>query len=148
MTRGFTLIETLVYIALFSFIMGSTILCVYGIAQSGDQFGGMNESISEGEFVTSKLNWALTSARTIEAPLSGYGTTLSLTLHDGTRVDLRLRDGAIEMSVGGASYLPLTTENVHVEHLGFMLLAGMPEGIEASTTIDGVTFMTRRYLPH
>lgn len=52
--RAFTLIETVIYIALFSFIMSSVLLSVYGMTQSGTQFATKNMTANEGEFVISK----------------------------------------------------------------------------------------------
>ena len=45
--------------------------------------------------------------------------------------------------------MPLTTENVEVTGLDFTYLpavGGAPEGITASTTINGQTFRMTRYL--
>lgn len=144
--RAFTLIETIIYIALFSFIMGGVLLSVYGMTQSGDQFATKNLTANEGGFVIAKIDWALGSLGSITTPSSGYGNTLTITRNDGTQVDVRLTSGVVEMRVGGGSYIPLTTSNLQVTSLGFARLSGTPSGIEASTTINGITYMTRRYL--
>ncbi len=144
--RGFTLIETIIYIALFGFFMSGVVLCVYGMMQSGDQFSRRNTASDEGAFVTAKLDWALRSLGSITTPASGYGTSLSVTRTDGTQVDVRLNSGVIEMRINGGSYIPLTTSNVTVTSLGFNTFSATQPGIEASTTINGLSFMTRRYI--
>lgn len=144
--RGLTLIETILYIALWSFIMSSVMLTVYGIAQNGDLFAKRNVASDEGEFVTAKLNWALGDMASITTPSSGSGSSLSITRNDGTVVEVRLTGDVIEMRVAGGSYIPLTTANVSVSSLEFTRISGTPAGIQASTTIDGINFMTRRYL--
>ena len=144
--RAFTLIETIIYIALFGFIMGSVLLSVYAMVQSGDQFANRNAASDEGMFVMAKLDWALRSLGSVTTPSSGYGTSLSVTRSDGTQVDVRLSSGVIEMRINSGSYLPLTTSNVKVTSLGFSTISGSPTGVEASTTIQGMSFMTRRYI--
>lgn len=144
--KGFTLIETVIYIALFGFIMGSVLLSVYSMVQSGDQFSNRTNATNEGTFVMAKLDWTLRSLASVTTPSSGYGTSLSATRSDGTQVDVRLSNGVIEMRVNGGSYIPLTTSNVRVTSLGFNTFSASPAGVEASTTIQGMSFMTRRYI--
>lgn len=144
--RGFTLIETVIYIALFGLFMSGVLLSVYGMLQSGDQFSNRTAATNEGAFVTAKIDWALRSLTTVTTPSSGYGTSLSVTRSDGTQVDVRLSSGVIEMRINGGSYIPLTTNNVTVTSLGFNTISGTQTGIEASTTINGISFMTRRYI--
>lgn len=144
--RAFTLIETIIYIALFGVFMSGVLLSVYGMMQSGDQFTNRNSATNEGTFVTAKLDWVLRSLGSVTTPSSGYGTSLSVTRSDGTQVDVRLTSGVIEMRINGGSYVPLTTNNVTVTSLGFNTLSGTQTGIEASTTINGISFMTRRYI--
>ena len=144
--RAFTLIETIIYIALFGVFMSGVLLSVYGMMQSGDQFTNRNSATNEGTFVTAKLDWVLRSLGSVTTPSSGYGTSLSVTRSDGTQVDVRLTSGVIEMRINGGSYVPLTTTNVTVTSLGFNTLSGTQTGVEASTTINGISFMTRRYI--
>lgn len=144
--RAFTLIETIIYIALFGVFMSGVLLSVYGMMQSGDQFTNRNSATNEGTFVTAKLDWVLRSLGSVTTPSSGYGTSLSVTRSDGTQVDVRLTSGVIEMRINGGSYVPLTTNNVTVTSLGFNTLSGTQTGVEASTTINGISFMTRRYI--
>ncbi len=145
--RGFTLIEALIYIALYSFIIGSVVLCVYGLSQNGDLFASRNSVSGEGEFVTAKLNWAMGSLKSIDYPTSGYDTVLRVTRTDDSKVWIKFENGIVKMSTdSGANYTDLTTTNVTVDALGFKRISGTPSGIEASTTINGITFMTRRYL--
>lgn len=145
--RGFTLIESVVYIALLGFLMSSTLLAVYTISQNADVFVAKTAGSDEGAFVVGKLNWALSDLSTITTPSSGYGQTLTIVRSDGTQIDVRLQSGAVQMREGGTgSYVALTTPNVTVSSLGFQYLSGTPSGIEASTTINGIVFTTRRYL--
>lgn len=145
--RGFTLIETLIYIALLAFLLTSAVLTSYTLATNSDKLNVNTTTHDEGNFALRKMDWALGSLKTISVPSSGYSPTLTIVRNDGMQVNIRLTAGQIEMRNGiTASYVPITTSNVSVSALNFGYLAGTPAGIEASTTINGVVFTTRRYL--
>lgn len=144
--RGFTLIETLVYIFLLSLLLTGSVLVIFTLATNSDKLNTDTSVHDEGSFVLRKLDWAFGDLKTLTTPASGVSPTLSIVRNDGTHVDVRLHTGAIEMSEdSGVTYRPLTTSNVSVSQLQFEFLSGTPAGIEASTTINGVVFTTRRY---
>ena len=146
MGRGFTLIESVVYIALLGFLMSAVLLSVFSISQNSSLFTAKTSASDEGAFVVGKLNWAFGDLRSVNTPSSGYGQSLTIIRNDGTQVDVRLSGGVLQMKVGSGSYIDLTTGNVQVTSIGFQNIAGTPSGIEASTTINGTIFTTRRYL--
>lgn len=145
--RGFTLIETLVYIFLLSLLLTGSVLVVFTLATNSDKLNTDTSVHDEGSFVLRKLDWVLGSLSSVSTPSSGslYTTSLSLTRSDGTTVDVRLSGSVIQMRENGGSYSDLTTGNVAVSALHFGYISGTPAGIEASTTINGVIFTTRRY---
>src|ERR1051326_3407389 len=61
-SAGFTLIETLIYLALFGIMMGGITVVTYGLIESA----GKNQTKilvqEEAGFLLGKLNWALTGA--------------------------------------------------------------------------------------
>lgn len=67
---GFTLIEALVYIALFAIIIGGGMVAVYQIIESTN--ASYNHVIlqEEANFLFRKINWALTGAERVESPSS------------------------------------------------------------------------------
>lgn len=142
-SKGFTLIETIVYIGLFSVIMTTGLLTVNQLLQSGAQTSGKATIQSEENFVLRKIAWALSGASSVSAPSP---SALTVTRYDGNTVDFRLRGTAIEMreSAIGTTYLPITTGNVHVTALDFVILS--PAGITASLTIDGFDASMTRYI--
>ena len=147
-TRGFTLLETLIYIALLAVIMGGTLAAVYNVLQGAGRVSAHNTTQEEGNFVLRKIDWALSSASNIVVAPS----TLTVGRYDGNTVDFRINSGVVEMreSAGGFGYLPITTSNVAVGGLVFTnhpAVGAGPQGVTATLVIDGLTFETTKYLP-
>ncbi|MEK7133550.1 MAG: prepilin-type N-terminal cleavage/methylation domain-containing protein [Patescibacteria group bacterium] len=147
-TRGFSLIETIIYIGLFALIMGGGLLAVHQLLQASAQVNDKATIQDEESFVLRKIDWALSGASAIFVPSQ---TTLTVTRYDSNTVDFRLNGTAIEMreSAIGASYIPITTSNVTVNGLTFTYIAPVgsgPEGVTASTTINGLDASTTKYI--
>jgi hypothetical protein len=144
MMRGFTLIETTIYIALLSIIMTGVLVSVYDIISSGSLIADKTTTEDEGNFVLGKLAWTFGDVKMV-SPTGYFSTPITITRTDGvSTVQMRLNNGVIEMKENGGSYTPVTTSNVNVSALAFYYGGGY---IEASTTIDGKPFTLRRYLP-
>src|SRR3989344_6349600 len=94
-SRGFTLLETIIYIALFSIIMGGTLVAVFNILEGGGNINTKNTAQDESTFVMRKIGWALGSIDPTKAftPGSGYSDLLSLTQYNGSRIRVRLVSG-------------------------------------------------------
>ncbi len=75
---GFTLIETMIYIALFALIMTGTIVSIYGILGSSarNQLKAMVQE--EGSFLVGKVDWSLNGASSIEVRDNGFSLTLNI----------------------------------------------------------------------
>ena len=81
-TEGFTLIETVIYIALFAFIMTGALVSIYGILGSSARNQTKAMVQEEGSFLLGKIDWALSGVETINLPddSDGDGIELDLTL--------------------------------------------------------------------
>lgn len=66
--NGFTLIETIVYIALFSILMTSTLITVYELFSSIEINNTALIIETEETFINNKLRWAITGASAVTAP--------------------------------------------------------------------------------
>ena len=104
--HGFTLIETLLYIAIFSFVMTGTLLASYQIIQSSDTLSAHTTLQEEMGFVIRKIEWAIVQAETADIP-------------DPQTLDID--SGALVFTLDGTTLVlnstPLTTENVSVADL-------------------------------
>jgi prepilin-type N-terminal cleavage/methylation domain-containing protein len=171
-TRGFTLIETVVYLALFGILMSGAVTAAFTIFESADRQQTHTLLQVEGSFIIAKINWAVGGAQSINQP-SGFGSLLSV--NKITRLNssgqpvvsvvtfsLPTAPGDVIIQDGAAGPYPLNNSNVVVTRLGFLhTLAGgngvLPESVTASTTLTARTasgallsedFSTIIYLHH
>src|SRR5262245_42467784 len=80
---GFTLIEVLVYLALFTILVGGAVLAAYNVIESN----GRNQTLAvlqqESNFLTGKINWALTGISDVGSPANNSTSgKLSVTKSD------------------------------------------------------------------
>lgn len=150
---GFTLIETIVYIALFGLIMGGTLTVVFQLLQSDTSLNSKTYIQGEANFVLRKVNWALTGVDPAQAstPSAGSPTSnlLNVIKYGGlpNGVEFQMNGDKIEMREGGTGpFLPITTDNVSVSSLQFTYLTSPLPGFKAVVVINGLTFETTKYL--
>lgn len=166
---GFTLIETLIYIVLFTMIIGGGMVAAYQIIQATS--GGTNHVVMEEEanFLLRKIDWALTglgSSSSITSP-SSTGTTLQVTKDiNGTATQLTfcLVGNNLYLQRGAtcnASSTQLNSSNVSVTPTSpntfifkRVTAANQPDGIMISFTLKTIqngknvteSFTTTKYL--
>ena len=153
-SRGFTLLETIIYLALFSILMTGAIGATYSLLEGGDRNQMFVSVQEEGTFLNRKINWALAGATaasvsgantlTITQPLMGAQSPLVIT-GDGTSM-------TIARGVGGLA-IPLNSERFPVSFpsSGSMFAVvpasgGRPASITVSFVIQGKPFIFRTYL--
>lgn len=127
--KGFTLIEVVVYIALFAILMGGAIVTAYSVFESAAH----NQTIAiveeEGNFLTGKIDWALSNAQSIVQPAAGSASSiLQITEYSGSNITLSLTGGAMQIQDSTGSF-PLSTSNVLVTNLVFTHTAASGDGI-------------------
>lgn len=148
MSRGFSLIETIIYIALLALLMSGAIVTVYQITQSSYLVGEKNVVQEEGHFVLRKIEEAFSGAQDVSTSGSGCGGVLSVTQYDGDVLTFS-RDNSTDMIMldrNGAGGNELTTENVQANCLSFINLGGPPKGVETTLTIGEVDFALTKYV--
>lgn len=155
MKKGFTLIETVIYIALFTILMVSIFVTSYQLLQGSEVLNTKTVTQEEINFVMRKINWALTGTSSLAViitpnAVTPYSNSLSLKQSDGTRIDIQRSDTKITMTRNSGTPDPITTDNVQVSSLSFHYLSPIggnaPFGIEATTTINGLVATTTKYI--
>ncbi len=148
--KGFTLIEMVIYIALFSIMMGGLIVTVYQLYQSA---GAMNSKVTEQEeinFVIKKIDWVLTGAYSSSIVISNLHQKLSVykTGFSSNPIIIRFNSVSkdIEIQTGGAgTFYPLTTKNVKVKSLEFNYNSDT-KIITYKFIINGIATTSSKYL--
>lgn len=146
---GFTLIETLLYIALFSIIIGGGMIATYQIIEGTD--AGKNQVIlqEEANFLLRKINWALTGATNISIPSSSTPTNnLVLTKNINgieTALTFNLSGNNLTMKRQSAPAIILNSNSLKVSNLLFTKMpeiSGRPDGVITDFTLT--TFQNGR----
>jgi prepilin-type N-terminal cleavage/methylation domain-containing protein len=84
LTSGFTLIEVIIYLALFSILMAGLFSGAFAILESSRRTDTRALLAEEGSFVIAKTQWELSGAELITEPgVGGSGATLSLNRAEG-----------------------------------------------------------------
>lgn len=143
MRRGFTLIETLVYLGLYAIIILGALAAAYGMFESSahNETAAMIEE--EGDYLTAKIDWALSDAASIRLPASS-GSLLSLVWSDGSSVVISSLGSSMRIQKNAAPAQVLNNPNVSVVGLTFIHALptsdGLdPESVSASFTLDATT---------
>jgi len=74
--RGFTLIEMVVYLTLYSMIMAGAVLAAYSLFESSERNQTKAMVQEEGSFLTGKVDWALTGAASAATSSDGLMLTV------------------------------------------------------------------------
>lgn len=152
--KGFTLIETLLYIVLFSFIITGILLAVYNILEGSERTRQNAILEEEANFLLRKLTWGLTGVRSpnvIAPPVSSTGPALTLT-KDGLPVGenpitFDEVGGAVRLTRGSNPAAPLTSSNVIVSGLTITNLGtagGATGGLIIDFQINGRLFQLKK----
>ena len=151
---GFTLIEMLIYTALFTIIMTGTLVVAYQIIESGQKVRARVMAEEEANFVLQKIAWAVNSASAIHAPAPGASDAFLSVARAGLSVSdnpllfdvdsgvMRIRRGsAVPKPISGSE---VTISNFTVEHIA--PLFGRPAGVRVTFQINGNEYEFVSYL--
>ena len=126
--RGVMLIELVVYIALFTLIIGGAVVAAYQVFESSGRSQTHAMLQEEGDFLLAKINWTLSGVETITAPVlpsAGQAcrtsNTLSVTKWNaaiGTIV-IDQRGSDMRLARGGNLANILNNSNVTITNLIF-----------------------------
>ena len=146
---GFTLIEILIYIGLFTLIIGGLLFVIYGMIQGSSRLQGKVVIEEEAAFLLRKLDWALTGASDVSVPSADR---LEIT-KPAEGLVFTLEDGSLMLARNGGGAVRLNTESVNIPTLTFTEIPAedsRPAAVTAEFTItyfsESKTFETTKYL--
>lgn len=156
--QGFTLIEVLVYLALFAIIIGGVMASVFGIVSGSNRNQTRIIIQQEGEFLMGKINWALIGASSItvnsatQITVNKYNFGSNPIVFDLNSNKLRLKQGPLGIAAD------LNSDNVKVTSLTFTDIpaaGAKPQGLKTTINLQSITasgatmnqvFETTKYL--
>jgi hypothetical protein len=150
--RGISLIETIVYIALLSVFLASTITLSYGIITANNTTHDEISSQEERTFVREKIDWAFSVATAVS--ITSSGKSLTLRTQDSTIdpivVTFDSSYHSLSLSEGTKRAVAITSPNTNVE--SFLTTAASLDasgivGTKISFTMDGESVSLMRFLP-
>lgn len=139
---GFTLIEALIYLALFGFIMGSLSVAVYGLVEAsgrGDTRVVMQE---EGGFLLGKIDWALSGASSLTVVASPPSLAVTKYGFGANPLVFNMASGNLRLQQGGGAFVNLNSSSVQVLNFTVTNSAaanGKPQGVTVAFTLRGTT---------
>lgn len=164
-TRGFTLIETIVYIALFSIIFVGIFVSIFPIFTSAERLTKNIATEGESAFILSKINYALNSTitdanGTITTPSAGNTATSLVLSYSGTEKYRFAMDTSgtycaapllcqmLTVSTNSGTALPLNASRVNITNFSVKHVApsgGTPRYLDISFDANGVHIGPVRY---
>ncbi len=136
--KAFVLIEIVIYIGLFSIMIGGLMLSAFQLMDTTVDTGYRTSTQAEMNFVLKKLDWALAGASNIQIN-SGV---LEITKNSHT-YEFEFDSVNKKITLDGED---LTTENVKVETFNFVLTGTTPKGVTVDLLIDGQQASFSKYL--
>ena len=101
---GFTLIEVIIYLALFSILIGGALVSAYSLIESNERNQTKAIVQNEGAFVLAKIDWALSGIQSVDQPpFGGSGALLQVTKYGGGTIKISLSSPNIEIQRGIAN---------------------------------------------
>lgn len=141
--KGFSLIETVIYVALLGFIMGGGLIAVYNIM---DGSGRTRESMyreQDAYFIGRKIDSILSETDYASVTISGASHPNSLNTQSAS---MSLVGDAIMLSRGGGDKSRLNDNLIKAEDL-FFSKSAVSSVITSSFTLDGQTYLSTHYFP-
>lgn len=150
--KGFTLIELVVYMALFSIMMGGLIIVVFQLIQSSKKLSSKDVAQEEINFVIRKIDWALTDASSVTTSTTTMAyDTLNIVSFSGGKKVFRLNNSQrIEFCQNTINtctdFNLITTQNLKILGLSFLKINTTPQGVTMTLNVNGIITTYTKYL--
>lgn len=157
---GFTLLETLIYIALLSFFLSSLLGITYQSLQSTQKISDQISLQQEANFLIRKMDWALTGAKNVVATnptvinaTTTTATEIRINRYDATTpiyLNYNSASSTMEIQVpADPAFYPLNSSNAAVNSTLFTITTntlGTATTVDVSLMLNGQPFELKKYL--
>jgi len=153
--RGFTLIETLIYAALVSIIIGMVIVITFQVVRGNVKLGEKIFLEEEASFLLRKLEWAIAGTSAINSPTSGNSSNSSLSINKfevpptENPIVFAISNGDMTIKRGSGDAVILNSSLLNINNATFTHIAASgttPAGIKVELSIIGASLSdTRSY---
>ncbi|OHA27354.1 MAG: hypothetical protein A3C06_04185 [Candidatus Taylorbacteria bacterium RIFCSPHIGHO2_02_FULL_46_13] len=142
MQKGFTLIETLIYIALFGIILTGVITSAYPLITGAEKLSQRVTEEGEAAFVFHKIGWALSSSTAITLPATN---TLKIKNVGGSYLWLHEGNAGIEIfetsnagvTPSARDWILLTAERAFFSAFTASVVIGTPNAVSVAFSVNG-----------
>ena len=138
--RGFSLVETMIYIGLSAIIVTGMLAGTYPLFVGTERSAARMNTDIESAFLTQKVIWALSTGNSVTYPLAG-ATSTSLTVnHPSGNIIFAPSGTGVTMQLGFGTPQELVSSRVPVTNLVFSHQAasgGIPEAITIAFDANG-----------
>ena len=143
--RGFTLIETIIYVALFALLFSGMLASIWPFLQGAESISTKVVVESEATFAIQKINALLASSTAfITTPSAGTsGNILTLTAYTGDTYTVSTSSTTFMVQKNAGTAVPFTAERLSVSNFSVRHVApsgGFPRFIEYSFTASSVVY--------
>jgi len=144
--KGFALIEMIIYIALFSIMIGGLVVSAFQLMQSGNKTSSRIVVQEEMNFVLKKIDWAITGASDISVSVDQKKLTITNSNLTVSPTTIEFDDANNRIKMNNED---ITTVNVHIDRLIFTYIPPVGlyfKGVKVDVAINGQTTTLTRYL--
>jgi len=121
--RGFSIIETILYVAILIMIMGTMVIFLINVVHRESKVTMVLEVNQNARFAIEKINSVIRNSKDATVPTDGggVGSTLSLTMPNAavSPTVFTVTNGVLTMQQGAAAAVPITSSAVKVSSLTF-----------------------------
>ena len=147
-SRAFTLIEAIIYLALFSILMGGAAIAAYNLFDASTKAGTRTMLQGESDFMMAKIDWVLSGIKAVTAPAAGVtGSSLIVAKWDtslGDPMTVAINGENLTLTRGTNPTVILNNTNTFVSSVAFNHIKNsgdgtVPEAVETVLTIWALT---------
>lgn len=142
-SQGFTLLETIIYIALTAVFLTSIVTAAYPFISGAERLSSNVVVDSEVAFILRKISWMLNAGGPVTIPnsVSGPGSTLTVTV-GASNITLTLSGDQLMISEGVGTPLPINSSRVPIQNFSVSYVPAVVLPIPKPKAID-ITFTAK-----